>query len=91
MFMWWMFMAVKTLTITKDVYDDLVNLKGKDESFSELFRRLANKEKTSLMDFAGIWANMNYKDVKGIKKGMKEFRKSVDKSFNRRLRELKIA
>jgi len=32
---------VKTLTIRDDVYKRLAALKGKDESFSELFERLA--------------------------------------------------
>jgi len=32
---------VKTLTIRDDVYQRLAAIKGKDESFSELFERLA--------------------------------------------------
>jgi predicted CopG family antitoxin len=34
---------VKTLTIRDDVYERLVAIKGKDESFSELFDRLAGR------------------------------------------------
>lgn len=34
---------VKTLTIRDDVYERLAAIKGKDESFSELFERLAGR------------------------------------------------
>ena len=36
-------MAFKTLTIKKDIYDRLLTMKKKDESFSELFDRLSRK------------------------------------------------
>jgi predicted CopG family antitoxin len=34
---------VKTLTIRDDVYEKLAAIKGKDESFSQLFERLAER------------------------------------------------
>jgi predicted CopG family antitoxin len=34
---------VKTLTIRDDVYQKLAAIKGKDESFSQLFERLAER------------------------------------------------
>jgi len=45
---------VKTLTIKDKVYEELVNIKGKEESFSDLFERLAKKEKAGIMEFAGF-------------------------------------
>ena len=36
-------MPFKTLTIKKEVYDELLKLKRKDESFSELLMRLIRK------------------------------------------------
>jgi predicted CopG family antitoxin len=35
---------VKTLTIREDVYKKLLAIKGPDESFSELFERLADSQ-----------------------------------------------
>ena len=37
----------KTLTIRDEVYRKLVNVKGKDESFSELFERLVDMQSSS--------------------------------------------
>ena len=38
---------VKTLTIKNSVYEELAGLKGREESFSGLFERLAEKENSS--------------------------------------------
>ncbi len=49
-------MVSKTITITEEVYNLIKNLKQKDESFSELLKRLAmqvNGQK--LKDFFGSW------------------------------------
>ena len=48
-------MGFKTITIKDELYRDLLKLKRKDESFSELFERLAKREKPDLMMFAGAW------------------------------------
>ena len=37
----------KTLTIRDEVYRKLINVKGKDESFSELFERLIESQSSS--------------------------------------------
>ncbi|MEK6867489.1 MAG: antitoxin VapB family protein [Nanoarchaeota archaeon] len=49
-------MAVKTLTITEEVYNSLSVLKQQNESFSQLFLRLSKgKARLSLaFDIAGI-------------------------------------
>ena len=48
-------MATKTLTITEDAYDLLVENKMESESFSEEIRRLLSKRKRrKLSDFFGI-------------------------------------
>lgn len=50
-----MFMATKTITITEDSYERLNVLKEREESFSEVIKRLTSKVKLS--DFAGILTN----------------------------------
>jgi len=46
-------MAVKTITITEDAYDCIKNLKHENESFSDLFKRLA-KERAVASKYFGI-------------------------------------
>ena len=46
-------MTFKTLTIKKDVYDRLLTMKQKDESFSELFDRLSRKNVDALKKIRG--------------------------------------
>lgn len=38
-------MVSKTITIKKDIYDMLMRIKHQDESFSDLFERLAKKDR----------------------------------------------
>ena len=46
----------KNVALSNDAYRTLERLKRGDESFSEVVKRLANKEeKPKLMDFAGVW------------------------------------
>ena len=50
-----MFMAVKTITITEDAYKILAEHKLNEESFSELFRRVfANRKSKTIHHFFGI-------------------------------------
>ena len=54
-------MPFKTLTIKKEVYDELLKLKRKDESFSELLLRLIRRARNidTLYKLAGTvdWVN----------------------------------
>ncbi len=55
------YMLFKTLTIKKEVYDELLKLKRKDESFSELLMRLIRRNRNidTLHKLAGTvdWVN----------------------------------
>jgi predicted CopG family antitoxin len=53
---------VKTLTIRDDVYERLAAIKGKDESFSELFERLAGR-RGSLEVLMRIRGSMEFKSA----------------------------
>jgi predicted CopG family antitoxin len=67
---------VKTLTIKDKVYDELKVIKGKDESFSDLFERMAAKESKGISEFAGF---LSEKSAEEMKKSIKEYREAVKK------------
>ena len=48
-------MAFKTITIKEEVYDELRNIKNKNESFSDLLGRLAKEKKPTLIKYYGAW------------------------------------
>ncbi|MFX1237437.1 MAG: antitoxin VapB family protein [Promethearchaeota archaeon] len=48
-------MTSKNISITKDVYDKLVKIKGDNESFSDLFLRLLRIQKSSVDKSFGAW------------------------------------
>ncbi|MGQ4876789.1 MAG: antitoxin VapB family protein [Promethearchaeia archaeon] len=48
-------MVSKNISITKDVYDKLMRIKRKDESFSELFLRLLKIQKIPIEKSFGAW------------------------------------
>ncbi len=71
-------MASKTITITEDVYKMLKRQKKKEESFSDLLRRLSilgNGD--SLSNFFGEW-EMDDEEYEKIKKNLSQ---SIDQSL----------
>jgi len=83
MFMFKHSMAVKTITITEDAYQTMKQLKGENESFSELFRRLGNRQFT-IDDVAGILEE-NEEETEAFRKRVQEARKRIDRGFRRRI------
>ncbi len=66
MFNYMFIMVSKTLTITEEVYHILKELKRKNESFSNLLRRLAMEVNGQKLDaFFGKWEmnDQEYKDI----------------------------
>ena len=72
-------MAHKTLTISEEAYEALVELKKEGESFTELVKRItAPLRKKKLSEFAGIMAGPEYDD---FEKAILELRRSDSKSM----------
>lgn len=68
-------MATKTITLMDDAYQRLKSLKGPEESFSDIVRRLTS-EKRSLLEFAGAWRHLSEKEGEELKRKLLEGRKS---------------
>jgi len=65
---------VKTITISDDVYNELVRIKGK-KSFSELFRELLRERKgnvDALRHLKGILSEEEYRETKRKLKEIEE-------------------
>jgi len=52
--MWWFFIPSKSISITTEVYELLEKFRLKDESFSQVIKRLL-ESKTDIMKLAGAW------------------------------------
>ncbi len=71
-------MSTKTLTITQDAYDRLVNVKGKNESFSDVI--VKHFPKHSLMELVGIFT---HKETEELRRHIKERRKASRERVDR--------
>jgi predicted CopG family antitoxin len=81
-------MKFKTLTIKEEVYRELLRIKRKDESFSELFMRMVKKEKPDFKKFYGSWSDLTNKEIKKISEAIRTLRTSADKNFKKRMERL---
>ena len=57
-------MGYKTISLRDDVYENLVKMKAKNESFSDVISRLMQRR--SLLDFAGRWADISEERIEGL-------------------------
>ncbi len=48
-------MVSKTISVTEDVYNELLRVKGRDESFSEFFTRILKEQRKNLDASFGTW------------------------------------
>ncbi len=58
-------MTSKNISITEEVYKKLMKIKGKNESFSELFLRLLKIQKSKMEKSFGAW-NLSEKEKNEI-------------------------
>ena len=65
-----MFMAVKTITVTKEAYEKLASNKKEGESFSELINRSFTKKGNieNIRKFIGAWSHIPDKVIEDMKK-----------------------
>ena len=67
-------MSTKTITIMEDAYKLLSVRKYKNESFSDVIRRMV-REKKDIMRFAGAWKNVSDNEIKDMKKTIADVRR----------------
>ena len=80
-----MSMATKTITIMEDAYKLLSNRKHKNESFSDVIRRMTG-EKNDVMKFAGAWSHLSDEEVDSMKKTIDAIRKKSTEEILRKLK-----
>ncbi|AEH25538.1 antitoxin VapB family protein [Pyrococcus yayanosii] len=68
----------KTITISDDVYRELVRIKG-DKSFSEILRELLKERKGNSHVLLRIFGILNEKEYKEVKKKLKELEEEFEK------------
>ena len=73
-------MVTKTITVTKDAYEQLKALKRPEESFSEEIKRITGG-KQDIMKFAGALSFLSDEEVEDIKASIKQMREYSSKKF----------
>lgn len=79
---------MKTLTIRDEVYTNLKRLKRKGESFSELFGRLAKKERVSITEFAGFLGEKRAEEIRSTILDSRKKTEKLDVEREKRLKRL---
>ncbi|NJE11001.1 antitoxin VapB family protein [Thermococcus sp. MAR1] len=69
---------VKTITISDDVYNELVRIKGK-KSFSELFRELLRERKGNVDALRHLRGILNEEEYRETKRKLKEIEEEFEK------------
>ena len=76
---------VKNISITEDVYNMLVRNKLRSESFSKALVRILSKKK-NILEFAGVWADMDEKEASELKENISNLRKEFNKDLMKRVK-----
>ena len=73
----------KNISLSEDVYALLNSIKSKDESFSEVIRRLTgNRNKGRLIEIIDLYPELS--DVSEYEESIKELRKQIDEELGLR-------
>ena len=67
----------RAIMVSEEVYTELTKLKNPGESYSKVIHKFIHpqKQKKSLMEFAGAWNFMDEKDIKDIERSVRKVRK----------------
>ena len=76
-------MGTKVISIMDDAYELLVKNKKRNESFSEVIRRLVPKKK-NIVECIGLWAHMKDEEITKMKKDIANFDKKFTQELNKR-------
>ncbi len=68
-------MGYKAISLRDDVYENLVRMKSKNESFSDVISRLMRER--SLLDFAGRWEDIPEEKTEKLTKELETLRDST--------------
>ncbi len=76
-------MSTKTITVTKDAYEALKNMKEDKESFTDTILRISKRK--SLSSFYGV---LSKSSADKLERNIKEFRNIRNKSHSARLKNI---
>ena len=74
-------MTTKTISIMEDVHKLLILNKLKNESFSDVLRRLLSNNKNDIMKFAGAWNEVSDDSIEQMKENIERLRKDSTKEL----------
>jgi predicted CopG family antitoxin len=80
-------MVSKNISITEDVYNDLLKLRKEDESFSEIIRRLVSERKKDPLRFYGILADVPSKDMDEFEDAIGRMKETSAKASNKKIQD----
>ncbi len=69
----------KSISVSEDVYTLLNGIRDKDETFSDVIRRLTGS-KGRLMEIVDLYPELN--DVSEYERSVKELRKQIDEALS---------
>jgi len=78
---------VKTITITDNAYDAIKNMKIADESFSELFTRISNRQ-LKISDLAGA-LNHSSMDAEKFRQNVKKQHELLNEGAEERMKDVR--
>lgn len=81
-----MFMATKTITVTKEAYEALASDKNPGESFSQALLR-THKKNGDISRFIGAWSDMEEDTANKLHKHIEEVRRRAGKHRRKELIE----
>jgi predicted CopG family antitoxin len=70
-------MPSKNISITEDIYNELVKLKNGNESFSDIISRLVMERKKDPLKFFGILEDIPDEIMDDFEKGMDDLKKTA--------------